>query len=108
MDTSKYITHEEMERRLTARFGEPTDEEKAIVSEWLEHERIDIELSATLANVRNSSGMTQQALSDKTGIPQSEISRMMRHGANPKFKTLCKIVAAMGGKVEITWPEQRG
>ena len=107
MEKSKYVTHEEMERRLTARYGEPTEEEKATVAQWLEQERIDMELSATLANFRNVSGMTQQAIADKTGIPQSEISRMMRHGANPKFKTLCKLVLAMGGKVEITWPEQK-
>lgn len=108
METSKYITHEEVERRLTARFGEPSDELKAEVAKWIEEERIDIELSAALARVRDASGITQQALADKTGIPQSEISRMMRHGANPKFKTLCKLVAAMGGKVEITWPKPKG
>ena len=93
-----------MEARLVAKFGDPSDQVKVEVDKWIQQERIEIELSATLADIRSASSLTQQELSAKTGIPQSEISRMMKHGANPKFKTLCKIVAAMGGKVEITWP----
>ena len=69
---------------------------------------IDLHVGRRLRRRRRLMGMTQQQLADKTGIDQGEISRMLNKGANPKFKTLCKVIEALGGRVEITWPEAKG
>lgn len=54
----------------------------------------------TLRELRESVGMTQQELADKTRVTQPEISRAER-GINHQLFTLRGIVEALGGKLEL-------
>lgn len=91
-----------------AHFASFTDEENAEAQAFAKEFVREMQLSGALRLAREASGLTQQQLAEKTGINQGEISRMLSKGANPKFKTLCKVVEALGGRVEITWPEPKG
>ncbi|MBR3018083.1 MAG: helix-turn-helix transcriptional regulator [Clostridia bacterium] len=54
-----------------------------------------------MIDVRQTSGMTQKQLADKTGIAQADISKLERGNANPSLKTLQRLAAGMGMKVKI-------
>ncbi len=55
----------------------------------------------TIAYARRLSGLSQKALSEKTGIDQSDISKIERGVANPSVATLERIARALGGELEI-------
>jgi DNA-binding phage protein len=105
---TKRTSKAEIEAWRKVQFADMTPEEHASAESWASEYVRDMQLSGALRLARQASGMTQQQLADKTGINQGEISRMLSKGANPKFKTLCKVVEALGGRVEITWPEAKG
>lgn len=48
---------------------------------------------------RAKAGMTQKALSEITGIDQSDISKIERGTANPTIETMEKIAAGLGGEL---------
>jgi hypothetical protein len=98
----------EIEAWRNAQFASFTDEENAEAQAFAKEFVREMQLSGALRLAREASGLTQQQLAEKTGINQGEISRMLSKGANPKFKTLCKVIEALGGRVEITWPEAKG
>lgn len=98
----------EIEAWRKVQFADMTPEEHVAAESWATEYVRDMQLSGALRLARQASGLTQQQLADKTGIDQGEISRMLNKGANPKFKTLCKVIEALGGRVEITWPEAKG
>lgn len=54
-----------------------------------------------IIDARIENGLTQKQLSEKTGISQSDISRIERGTANPSVKTLQRIAEALGRKVSI-------
>jgi ribosome-binding protein aMBF1 (putative translation factor) len=58
-------------------------------------------LARRLAEARRKRGWTQKKLSEKTGINQSEISTLESGQANPTYKTLQTIAAALGGKIDF-------
>jgi ribosome-binding protein aMBF1 (putative translation factor) len=58
-------------------------------------------LARRFAEARRKRGWTQKQLADKTGINQSEISTLESGRANPTFKTLETLAAALGGKIEL-------
>jgi predicted transcriptional regulator len=54
-----------------------------------------------IIDARKESGMTQQELSARTGIAQSDISKLENGNANPSLRTLKRLAAAMGKTLRI-------
>lgn len=50
---------------------------------------------------RKRLGMTQKELSQKTGITQSDISKIENGNANPSLRTLTRIALGFGKKVKV-------
>ena len=57
---------------------------------WIEH------VSSKIKELRETASMTQDQLSDASGIPQSHISRLERGEHSPTAKTIRKLAEAMG------------
>ena len=66
-------------------------------------ESIDIVqcVAASLARAREYAHLTQKQLSEKTGIYQSDISKIERGNANPSLSTLKRLAAAMNMQLKI-------
>ena len=62
-----------------------------------------------MINARKESGLTQQQLSDRTGITQADISRLESGNANPSLRTLQHLAEGLGMKlrVEFVRPAKR-
>jgi ribosome-binding protein aMBF1 (putative translation factor) len=58
-------------------------------------------LAAELILLRKRRGLTQRQLSGRTGIQQSEISRIEGGRANPTAATLAALAGALGGELRI-------
>ena len=54
-----------------------------------------------IIDARKETGMTQQELSARTGIAQSDISKLENGNANPSLRTLKRLAAAMGKTLRI-------
>lgn len=63
----------------------------------------ETQIMRTMVNARLEAGMTPKQLSEKTGINQSNISRIERGSGNPSVATLERIAAALGKKVFISF-----
>ena len=50
---------------------------------------------------RKERGLTQNQLSERTGIAQTDISKLERGNANPSLRTLQRLAAGMGMRVKI-------
>ena len=59
------------------------------------------EAAHAVAAARAMAGMTQKELAQRTGIDQSDISKIERGIANPSVATLERIAAALGGELSI-------
>lgn len=57
-------------------------------------------IEAILA-ARKESGLTQQQLSERTGIAQTDISKLERGNGNPSLRTLQRLAAGMGMRIKI-------
>ena len=68
-----------------------------------EYDALEPEFSIMQAMIdaRKSSGMTQQQLSEKTGIAQADISKLESGSANPSLRTLQRLAAGMGMRIKI-------
>ena len=66
----------------------------------------DVPTSLIVANAifeaRNKYGLTQKDLAEKTGIDQSDISKIERGVANPSINTLNRISKALNSKLNIS------
>lgn len=60
-----------------------------------------LELAAKLTETRDKVGLTQKQLAEKTGIYQSDISKIERGLANPSVSTLQRLADGMGVKLQI-------
>jgi len=58
-------------------------------------------LARRFAEARRKRGWTQAKLAHKTGLNQSEISTFESGQANPTYRTLQTLAAALGGKIEL-------
>lgn len=69
-------------------------------AEW---EALDPEFSVieAMLKARKESGLTQQQLSERTGIAQTDISKLERGNGNPSLRTLQRLAAGMGMRVKI-------
>ena len=54
-----------------------------------------------IINARKLKGLTQKELSQKTGIAQSDISKLEKGNGNPSIKTLQRLANAMNKKLKI-------
>ena len=64
-----------------------------------EYDALEFEFS--LIQARQSAGISQQELSAKSGITQSDISKIENGKANPSVRTLRKLANAMGKTLRI-------
>ena len=60
-----------------------------------------LEWEFALISARQSSGLTQQELSERTGITQADISKIETGRGNPSVKTLQRIASALGKTLRI-------
>ncbi len=80
--------------------AEARAESQAAVAE-LEAERARFRLARKLGEARQAQGLTQIQLSRRSGVPQSEISKV-EAGANPTAMTLLRIAAGLGLELKLT------
>jgi len=68
-----------------------------------EYEALEPEFAIVKAMIeaRKSTGLTQTQLADKTGIDQSDISRIENGNANPSLSTLKRLAAAMNMRLKL-------
>ena len=63
----------------------------------------EFQLILALLELRNEQNLTQQELADRTGINRSDISKIEHGNANPSLKTMKRLAAAMGKRVQISF-----
>ena len=66
---------------------------------------LDLEhrLAAALVKAREAAGITQKELARLTGIAQGDISKIENATANPSLRTLKRLAAGMGMRVQLTF-----
>lgn len=70
-------------------------DEVALFDDYVEH----FSLASQILDARKDAGVTQTALAARTGIGQSEISRIERGIGNPTHETLAKIGRALSKRL---------
>lgn len=68
-----------------------------------EYEKLTIEkeLVKLIIRTRNEAGMTQKDLAERTGIRQSNISRIESGSSSPRIDTLRKIAEGLGKQLVV-------
>jgi ribosome-binding protein aMBF1 (putative translation factor) len=83
-----------------------SDEDHAIFeaasTAFVSEAAVQAELGAKFATARSGLDLSQQRLSEMTGIQQSEISRIERGVSNPTTLTLARLAGALGQEVTLT------
>jgi len=74
-----------------------------------EYERLQPEhaLIQAMIDARQKSGMTQKELADRTGIAQSDISKLEHGNANPSIRTLQRLAKGMGMVLKIEFAQEQ-
>ena len=72
----------------------------------VEKPQASIDIGDAVISARAKKGITQNELSERTGIDQSDISKIERGVANPSVGTLARIADALGTKLVITLEDQ--
>jgi transcriptional regulator with XRE-family HTH domain len=67
----------------------------------LKYFRARFRLARRFAEARRKRGWTQKKLAEKTGLNQSEISTLENGQANPTYRTLQVLAAALGGRIDL-------
>ena len=75
-------------------------EDPAFKKEWDDGE-MEYQLMMMILKARNEKHMTQSELAARTGLRQSNISRIEKGQALPSISTLCKIAHGLGKQLEI-------
>lgn len=65
--------------------------------------RPEYELTRSLIAARIASGMTQKELAEKSGVRQSNISRIENGNCVPTISTLMALAKALGKKLSISF-----
>ena len=78
--------------------------EPEIRAEWdaLEPEFAIIQ---AIINARKNAGLTQKQLSERTGIAQSDISKLETGDGNPSLKTLKRLASAMDMTLRVEFTQ---
>ena len=68
-----------------------------------EYDALEAEFSIIQAMIdaRKASGLTQKDLAVRTGIAQSDISKLENGNANPSLKTLQRLADGMGMRLKL-------
>ena len=68
-----------------------------------EYEALEPEFAIVqaLIDARNEAGITQTELSRRTGIAQTDISKLERGNGNPSLKTLKRLAEGLGMTLEL-------
>lgn len=61
----------------------------------------ELAIAQAMIDAREKNGMTQQKLSEMTGIAQADISKLEHGFANPSIKTLQRLAAGLGMVLKI-------
>ena len=61
----------------------------------------EYQLINAILDARKAANITQKQLAEKTGIAQSDISKIENGNANPSFKTIERIASGMGMTVRV-------
>lgn len=61
-----------------------------------------------MIDARKASGLTQKELAERTGIAQGDISKLENGSANPSIRTLQRLAAGMGMKLQLTFTPIHG
>ena len=61
----------------------------------------EFEIISAMIDIRNQKGLTQQDLSELSGITQADISRIERGDRNPGIRTVQKLANAMGFSIGL-------
>jgi transcriptional regulator with XRE-family HTH domain len=62
----------------------------------------DMRLSELLREARHRAGMSQRALAERAGVPQSTVARIERRTIDPKTATLERLLRACDIEVALT------
>lgn len=68
----------------------------------------EYEIIQAMINARKASGLTQKELAERTGIAQGDISKMENGSANPSIRTLQRLAAGMGMKLQLAFTPIQG
>ena len=61
-----------------------------------------------IIDARKASGLTQKELAERTGIAQGDISKLENGSANPSIRTLQRLAAGMGMKLQLAFTPIHG
>lgn len=61
----------------------------------------ELAIAQAMIDAREKAGMTQQKLSEMTGIAQADISKLEHGSANPSIKTLQRLATGLGMVLHI-------
>lgn len=86
---------DDYERHLNAKL-----QNQEFKAEWDDTES-EYSLTKALIRARNTAGLTQRQLSDRTGIDQAILSRIETGKANPSMNTLRKLAKGLGKSLRI-------
>jgi len=67
--------------------------------------RREFSIASQLMTLRRERKLTQRQLAEKSGIPQSEISRIETGDANPTFATLSALAEPFGARIGFIPPD---
>lgn len=65
----------------------------------------EFQLIATLIDMREKSGLTQEQIAQKMGTQKSNISRLESGNANPSWKTLQNYAHACGFRIQLQYKQ---
>lgn len=68
-----------------------------------EYDALEAEFAIIQAMItaRQKTGMTQKQLAERTGIHQSDISKLERGNGNPSLRTLSRLAEGLGMKLKV-------
>lgn len=76
-------------------------ERELFTPEEIEENNLQAKLMCELIEARQAHGLTQRALSEKSGLTQSAIARLEKGETSPTLDTLFKVLVPMGMTLTI-------
>lgn len=81
-------------------------EDPEFKKEW-ERLQPEMELQRAIIEARISTGTTQKQLSERTGVTQSDISKIENGNGNPSLRTIQRLANGLGKTVRIEFVDLR-